>query len=127
MDNTTEETQQQQQPQEAEGLKRVEPNPTKLPETITVAELTEDTRSVLSHFGLDAPHLLNVYSTRLEDALIEQVYRNKDLKEKNDELYYYYRELEVKCLRQGRMLKTIKELNHRQEFKDISKLLTDED
>ena len=43
----------------------------KLPETITTADLTEDSKEVLEHFGLDSPHLLNQYSCALEDALIQ--------------------------------------------------------
>lgn len=45
----------------------------KLPETITVSELSEDTRFVLESFGLEAPHLLNEYCCSLEDALVEQM------------------------------------------------------
>jgi len=47
--------------------------PIKLPKTIKVDELSEDTVDILAHFGLDAPSLLNTYSCALEDALIEVV------------------------------------------------------
>ena len=47
--------------------------PINLPKTIKVSELSDHTRDILEHFGLDAPSLLNTYSCALEDALIEQV------------------------------------------------------
>ena len=50
--------------------------PIELGKTINVAELSESTKEILEHFGLDAPHLLNQYSIALEDALIEQVQKN---------------------------------------------------
>jgi len=54
----------------------------KLPKTIDVNDLTDATKDIIEHFGLDAPNLLNVYSCALEDALIEQVRnRTNDLQE----------------------------------------------
>ena len=45
-----------------------------------VAEwLTDDTLEVMQHFGLQAADLLNDYSNALEDALIAQVRRTKEL------------------------------------------------
>ncbi len=46
---------------------------TPLPKTIEVSKLSKDSVSILEHFGLDAPNLLNNYSIALEDALIEQL------------------------------------------------------
>ena len=45
----------------------------KLGKTIEVSELSDDTKEVIEHFGLEAPELLNQYSIALEDALVEQV------------------------------------------------------
>ena len=46
----------------------------------TVAEwMTDDSIEVLEHFGLQAADLLNKYSNALEDALIAQVRRTKEL------------------------------------------------
>jgi len=56
-----------------------------LPETITTAELTQHSQDILSHFGLDAPSLLNIYSCRLEDALIESVQKMKMWRELYEE------------------------------------------
>jgi len=55
---------------------------TELPEVIVTAELTEATQDVLLSFGLDAAGILNEYCCHVEDALIEQVRRNNELKEK---------------------------------------------
>ena len=50
-----------------------------------VAEwLTDDSIEVVQHFGLQAPDLLNKYSNALEDALIEQVRRVKELQAELD-------------------------------------------
>ena len=56
-----------------------------LPETITTAELSQHSQEILSHFGLDAPSLLNIYSCRLEDALIEAVQKMKMWRELYEE------------------------------------------
>ena len=45
-----------------------------------VAEwLSDDSLEVMQHFGLEAADLLNQYSNALEDALIEQVRRTREL------------------------------------------------
>ena len=50
-----------------------------------VAEwLTDDSLEVVQHFGLQAPDLLNKYSNALEDALISQVRRVKELQAELD-------------------------------------------
>ena len=54
---------------------------TELGDTINVADLSEDTKDVLRHFGLEAPDRLNQYSIALEDALIEQVRKVAAMKE----------------------------------------------
>ena len=59
------------------------PSESELPETITVAELSPETRDVLQHFGVEAPEKLNQYCITLEDALIEQIRRASQL---HDEL-----------------------------------------
>lgn len=47
--------------------------PTDLPEVIYTAKLSEETREVLEHFGLEAPEKLNKYCIALEDTVLEQV------------------------------------------------------
>ena len=44
----------------------------KLPKVVK-KNFTEDSLEVLTHFGLDAPYLLNEYSCSLEDVLIEKL------------------------------------------------------
>ena len=56
-----------------------------LPETIVTAELSQHSQDVLSHFGLEAPSLLNIYSCHLEDALIEAVQKMKMWRELYEE------------------------------------------
>jgi len=56
-----------------------------LPETIATADLSEHSQDILSHFGLEAPSLLNIYSCRLEDALIEAVQKMKMWRELYEE------------------------------------------
>ena len=56
-----------------------------LPETITTAELSEHSQEILSHFGLEAPSLLNIYSCHIEDALIEAVQKMKMWRELYEE------------------------------------------
>ena len=43
--------------------------------------LSDESIEVMSHFGLEAPKLLNEYCCALEDALIEQVKVGNELKE----------------------------------------------
>ena len=47
--------------------------PIKLPKTIKTDDLSDHSKDILTHFGLEAPSLLNTYCCALEDALIEQV------------------------------------------------------
>lgn len=55
-----------------------------LPETIVVADLTEESREILQHFGIETPALLNNYCLALEDALVEQIEaRSNAIKEIN--------------------------------------------
>lgn len=49
-----------------------------LPDAIKLSELSTDTLEVLDHFGPEAPHLLNQYCIKLEDALIEVVNKHKE-------------------------------------------------
>ena len=53
--------------------------PLVLGETIVVSELSDKTKEVIEHFGLEAPKLLNDYSCAVEDALIEQVKKVREL------------------------------------------------
>ena len=53
-----------------------------LPETIETKDLSLDSRQVLERFGLEAPTLLNDYCIALEDALIELVKKQKELRER---------------------------------------------
>lgn len=41
-----------------------------LPHAILLSELSTETLEVLEHFGIEAPHLLNQYCIKVEDALI---------------------------------------------------------
>ena len=63
---------------------------TEVPSVIKREDLTPETIEILSHFGLNCPHLLNEYCICLEDALIEQVTRAQQLTEglvrANDEI-----------------------------------------
>ena len=56
-----------------------------LPETIVTAELSQHSQDILSHFGLEAPSLLNIYSCHVEDALIEAVQKMKMWRELYEE------------------------------------------
>ena len=48
--------------------------------TTFMGELTADSLEVVEHFGIEAPALLNKYSCAVEDALIEQVEKNNELR-----------------------------------------------
>lgn len=53
----------------------------RLPDDLSLSSFSRASIDILEHFGIDAPNLLNNYSTALEDALIEQVQnRANDLK-----------------------------------------------
>ncbi len=56
-----------------------------VPETIQTAELSQHSQDIISHFGLEAPSLLNIYSCHLEDALIEAVQKMKMWRELYEE------------------------------------------
>lgn len=45
---------------------------------ITWDSFSPESQEVLAHFGLEAPHKLNVYVCSVEDALIETVGKLKD-------------------------------------------------
>jgi hypothetical protein len=51
-----------------------------------LSEISSDSLEVLEHFGAEAPILLNRYSCAVEDALIEQVRRNTQLRKELAEL-----------------------------------------
>ena len=55
--------------------------PHEIPDVIRKEDLTPETIDVLTHFGLDATHFLNVYSRRVEDALIEVAQKTKEYRE----------------------------------------------
>ena len=55
-----------------------------VPAYIVTAKLSPETQEILAHFGLEAPVKLNQYSCAVEDALIEQVQKNKELQDKVD-------------------------------------------
>jgi len=57
-----------------------------LPEVIVVSELSEESQDILEHFGLEAPALLNNFAISVEDAVIEQVGKNLELRKKYEEL-----------------------------------------
>ena len=57
-----------------------------LPTHILLSELSVETLEVLDHFGIEAPAKLNKYSMAIEDALIEQVSRNKEYKDEIERL-----------------------------------------
>lgn len=44
-----------------------------------LSQLSDESLEVLQHFGAEAPKILNDYSCAVEDALLEQVERNKSL------------------------------------------------
>lgn len=48
--------------------------------TTFMGELTSESLEVVEHFGIEAPALLNKYSCAVEDALIEQVEKNNELR-----------------------------------------------
>ncbi|WP_186543726.1 hypothetical protein [Synechococcus sp. ROS8604] len=57
-----------------------------LPEVIVVSELSEESQDILEHFGLEAPALLNNFAISVEDAVIEQVGKNLELRKKYEAL-----------------------------------------
>jgi hypothetical protein len=57
-----------------------------LPTHIKLSELSLETLEVLDHFGIEAPSLLNKFAIALEDALIEQAGKNKELHDENKRL-----------------------------------------
>ena len=62
-------------------IERPTPSKHKLPKDLSIDSFSKASIDILEHFGIDAPNLLNNYSTALEDALIEQVQnRANDLK-----------------------------------------------
>lgn len=84
----TEQTEQQEQTSALEAValakeqvKQIKEQKKSLPSELNLEIFSEDSQGILKHFGVDAPSLLNTYSTALEDALIEQIYRTKDYKE----------------------------------------------
>ena len=52
-----------------------------LPTHIALTDFSVESLEALDHFGIEAPAKLNQYAMSLEDALIEQVKRNKDAKD----------------------------------------------
>lgn len=47
-------------------------------EVSMLSKMSEDSREIVAHFGIETPALLNKYSIALEDALIEQVQKNME-------------------------------------------------
>ena len=109
--------------QQQQQLKKPEVVDKKIPDVINKSDLTEDTVDVLEYFGLDAPSLLNNYSTSLEDALIEQVRKTKTLRQHYDDIYVRYRELEIENIKMRRALSAIQDLNKRHKFEEIEEML----
>ncbi len=62
-------------------VRETQENKQQLPDELNLEVFSEHSQEILKHFGIDAPSLLNTYSTAVEDALIEQVYRTKDYKQ----------------------------------------------
>ena len=53
---------------------------TEVPQDGFLFSLSSESLEILEHFGNEAPALLNKYSNAVEDALIEQVTRNTELR-----------------------------------------------
>ena len=68
-----------------------------LPESIVVADLSDESQDVLKNFGLETPALLNNYCWALEDALVEQVEARTNA---------------IKEIKRLRLLLTEHEINH---------------
>ena len=84
----TEQTEQQEQRSALEAVVEAKQQVNKikeqrkpLPPELNLEVFSEHSQDILQHFGIDTPALLNTYSTAVEDALIEQVYRAKEYKE----------------------------------------------
>ncbi|QNI53356.1 hypothetical protein SynBIOSE41_00824 [Synechococcus sp. BIOS-E4-1] len=66
-----------------------------LPETIAVADLSDDSKDILLRFGLEAPAKLNAYSIAVEDNVIELCEKNHQLKMELEELRLRHKALQA--------------------------------
>jgi hypothetical protein len=95
----------------------------KLPEVITISELSEHSREVFETFGLDAPALLNQYACAVEDGLIEQIARVKEYRSALETINIERKKLDLENSLLHRRLNLISELIRRKQVDDISQLM----
>ena len=94
-----------------------------IPEFIKVSELSDHSQDVFQTFGIECAATLISYSCSVEDALVEQVRRNKECTTALVDLDIINKELSLENALLNRRLKIIQELINRKQLEDISELL----
>ena len=95
----------------------------KLPEVITISELSEHSQDVFEKFGVEAPSLLNQYACALEDALIQQVANVKEYRGALETINIERKKLDLENSLLHRRMNLISDLIKRKQVEDISELM----